>query len=179
MIIWWNQYLVYHIIIHSVDFPFVEKLRMFQNPYSSFWLPSELDAQAQWASGSSFDMPMGVLYAVLYAQSALGSLFFQPLPISLTVFCKMFFICLYEVSVWPLVWGWYGVAMLCLAPSYLRKALNVLSMKWDPPSLITILGVPKRGKITSWNMFLACLASVAQQGSASTHFDALSTTMRM
>jgi hypothetical protein len=59
--------------------------------------------------------------------------------------------------------------MLCLVPSSFKNALNVLSMKWDPPSLTTMRGVPKRGKITSWNIFLACLASVALHGIASTH----------
>ena len=34
---------------------------------------------------------------------------------------------------------------------------------------MTILGVPKRGKITSWNILRACLASAALHGKASTH----------
>ena len=67
--------------------------------------------------------------------------------------------------------GWYGVARLCSAPSSFRKFRKVLSMKWDPPSLITILGVPKRGNMTSWNILRAFLASAAQHGIASTHFD--------
>jgi hypothetical protein len=46
-----------------------------------------------------------------------------------------------------------------------------LSMKWGPPSLMTIRGVPKHGNITSWNIFLECLESAAQHGNASTHLD--------
>ena len=72
---------------------------------------------------------MGVLYDVLYAQSASGSIFFHSFPISFTVFCKILLICLLEVYVCPLVYGWYGVAMLCLAPSSFRKQRKDLSMK--------------------------------------------------
>ena len=61
--------------------------------------------------------------------------------------------------------------MLCLAPSSFRKVRNVLSMKWDPLSLITILCVPKWGKITSWNIFRACLALAALLGRAFTNLD--------
>ena len=57
---------------------------------------------------------MGVLYAVLYAQSASGSLLFHPFPISLMVFCRIFLICLLDVC------GCYGVAMLCLVLNSLR-----------------------------------------------------------
>ena len=95
---------------------------------------------------------MGVLYAVRYAHSASGNFSFHPLPISFTVFCRIFLICVLDVSAWPLVWGWYGVAMLCLVPSSLRKFRKAESMKCDPPSLITIRGVPNLGKIISWNI---------------------------
>ena len=43
--------------------------------------------------------------------------------------------------------------MLCLVPSSLRKFRKAESMKCDPPSLITIRGVPNLGKIISWNIF--------------------------
>src|SRR6185437_1071649 len=52
-------------------------------------------------------------------------------------------------------------------------------MKCDPPSLMTIRGDPNRGKMTSWNIFRACLASATLHGSASTHLDTYSTTTRM
>jgi hypothetical protein len=34
-------------------------------------------------------------------------------------------------------------------------------MKCDPPSLMTILGTPYLGKMTSWNIFFECIASAA------------------
>ena len=37
-------------------------------------------------------------------------------------------------------------------------------MKCDPPSLITIRGVPNLGKIISWNILQACFASAALHG---------------
>jgi len=33
------------------------------------------------------------------------------------------------------------------------------------------LGIPKRGKITSWNILLACFESADRHGRASTHLD--------
>ena len=69
--------------------------------------------------------------------------------------------------------------MLCLPPNSLRQFRKVLSMKCDPPSLMTILGVPNRGKMTSWNIFRVCLVSAAQHGSASIHLDTYSTATNM
>ena len=46
--------------------------------------------------------------------------------------------------------------MLCLVPSSLRKFRKAESIKCDPPSLITIRGVPNLGKIISWNILRAC-----------------------
>ena len=46
--------------------------------------------------------------------------------------------------------------MLCLVPSSLRKFRKAESMKCDPPSLITIRGVPNLGKIicgSAWHGF--------------------------
>jgi hypothetical protein len=37
-------------------------------------------------------------------------------------------------------------------------------MKWGPPSLMTIRGVPKRGNITSWNILLACFELAVWHG---------------
>jgi len=75
-------------------------------------------------------MPMGVLYVVRYGQSALGSFSFHPLPISSMVLCRIFLICLLDVSAWPLVWGWYGVAMLWWTPCSARYFRKTLSMNW-------------------------------------------------
>ena len=44
-------------------------------------------------------------------------------------------------------------------------------MKWDPPSLMTIRGVAKRGNMSSWNIRLACLELTTRHGITSTHLD--------
>ena len=80
----------------------------------------------------------------------------------------MFLICLFEVSAWPLVGGWYGVATLCHIPWACRYEWNFLSMKCVPPSLITILGVPNLGNITSSKIFFECLELAFLDGMAST-----------
>jgi hypothetical protein len=80
------------------------------------------------------------------------------------VFYRIFLICLLDVSAWPLVWGWYGVAMLWWTPCSARYFRKTLSMKWDTPSLMTIQGTPKRGNMTSWNILLACFESTVPFG---------------
>jgi hypothetical protein len=42
-------------------------------------------------------------------------------------------------------------------------------MKWDPPSLITNLGVPNLGNIVSSNILIELLCSADLHGNASTH----------
>ena len=54
--------------------------------------------------------------------------------------------------------------MLCLVPSSLRKFWKAVSMKCDPPSLITIRGVPNLGKIISWNILRACICGSTWHG---------------
>lgn len=61
---------------------------------------------------------MGVLKAVLYAHNALGSSLLQSFMFGLIVFSRMAFICLFDTSTCPDVCGWYGVAILCLTPSF-------------------------------------------------------------
>ena len=54
---------------------------------------------------------MGVLYAVRYARSALGSLCAQSFPFCQIIFFKMVLTSLLLTSTFPFAWGWYDVVM--------------------------------------------------------------------
>src|SRR3954469_7101042 len=92
-------------------------------------------------------MPMGVLKAVLYAQSASSNLVDQSVLDVRTIFSSILFNSLFDTSTCPLVCGWYGVAILCFTPNFVNKFLNSLLQKCVPPSLMIARGDPKRVKI--------------------------------
>lgn len=97
------------------------------------------------------------------------------LPCPQDKFSKIFFIFMFEFSPYPLVWGWYDVAILWETPYFFRRFSNCFSIKWDPPSLMTSMGMPNRGKM----IFLKSLITVFEsQGWDGIAFETQSTTTK-
>jgi hypothetical protein len=71
------------------------------------------------------DIPMGILYAIRCAKSALGRLYFHFFPILLMVFCRMFLILFLWCFNLTTFLGRYGVAILCFAPCSTRYCRKV------------------------------------------------------
>jgi len=116
-------------------------------------------------------VPKRVLNAVRYAQSALSNFLDQSFRDVPTVFSKISLICRFEISTCPLVCGWYGVATLWCTPFFRSSPSKFLLMKWDPPSLMTIRGIPNLGKIMLLKSLITTDASFVREATASTHFD--------
>ena len=81
------------------------------------------------------DISIGVLKAVRYAHRASSNFCDHIVLDDRTVFSRILFSCLFDTSTWPLVWGWYGVAILWVIPNLFSIVLNSLLQKWDPHSI--------------------------------------------
>src|SRR3954467_6863314 len=87
-----------------------------------------------------------------------------------TVFSRILFNSLLDTSTCPLVCGWYGVATLCHTPYFFIKFSNSLLQKWEPTSLMMVLGVPNLLKIFFLMNFTTSRASFVCVTIASTPF---------
>jgi hypothetical protein len=97
----------------------------------------------RWEFCRSYDMP------TMLREVSLSTLF----PCRGQSSERMFLIFLFVISTWPLVWGWYRVAIRCSTPWAFKYLLKFPSMKCDPPLLMTTFGTPNLGNIMSWNIF--------------------------
>ena len=89
----------------------------------------------------------------------------------LTVISNRCFISRLEISNWPLVCRWYGVATLCVMEYFVKRALNALLQKWAPLSLIIARGNPKRETMLLFKNPITTLWSLVLHGIAFTHFN--------
>ena len=63
------------------------------------------------------------------------------------------------------------MAIRCLTPYLESNFSKILEIKWEPPSLITSIGTPNRGKIIFLNSFSTTRVSFVGAAMASIHFD--------
>ena len=87
------------------------------------------------------------------------------------IFFRIFLTFLLVTSTWPFAWGWYGVVTRWWTPYFLSKLLKWELVKWDPPSLIIVLGKPNQEKILLTINLLITRWSSVLVGIASTHLD--------
>ena len=92
---------------------FVYFCRLVLHPCSSSLLPSELYALARLVSGNFFHKRAGMVtcrweFCKLSCMPKVHQVAYPSRlsPSHWPFFCRMFLICLFEVSAWPLVWGW-------------------------------------------------------------------------